>query len=259
VKRLQPALNACDGLRSLALAESGITGVQAVLEGKFGFCRLFGHESCDRDALLTDLGRRFLGAEASIKRYPSSRCTHAPIEAVLHLARQYGLHAEDVAAVNVKVSGPCVRVAGAPFAETAGSVQVDAQFNIAYTVAAALLWGDVFVPQITEPMVLEPRVRELAARITVDVLPGAADRMTFVPVEVAIHLTSGQELIHRLERLKGSPQDPMDWDDIVAERLERALAYSPQPIATTNVDQLVGLVKQLDESADVRQIIALLA
>jgi 2-methylcitrate dehydratase PrpD len=259
VKRLQPALNACDGLRSLALAENGITGVQAVLEGKFGFCRLFGHDACDRDALLADLGRRFLGAESSIKRYPSSRCTHAPVEAVLHLVRQHQLTAEDVAAVKVKVSGPCVRVAGAPFAETAGAVQVDAQFNIAYTVAAALLWRDVFIPQITEPLVLDPRARELAARVTVDVLPEAAEHMSFVPAEVAIQLTSGQELTHRLERLKGSPQNPMSWDDITAERLERCLAYAPRPIAAAKVDRLVGLVKRLEESADVCEIIALLA
>lgn len=256
VKRLQPAMNASDGMRAVAFARAGVTGVRNVLEGPFGFYRLFNHKPLDRDALLGDLGRRWLGAEASVKRYPSSRCTHGPIQAALELRAAHGLTADDVESVEVAVCEACRRVAGAPFAETKGSPQVDCQFNIAYTVAAALLWGDVFVAQVQEEAATDPRARALAARVKVVADPAHGERMAFAPVRVSIRTRDGRALERRLLALKGSPENSMSWDEIVAERLDRCLAFAPRPLPR---EAILDAVAHFDELADARELMRLLS
>jgi 2-methylcitrate dehydratase PrpD len=256
VKRLQPAMNASDGMRAVAFARAGVTGVRNVLEGPFGFYRLFNHKALDRDLLLHDLGARWLGAEASIKRYPSSRCTHGPIQAALELRRAHGLEPEAIESVEVAVCEACRRVAGAPFAETRGSPQVDCQFNIAYAVAAALLWGDVFVAEVQERAATDPRARALAARINVVAEPAHGDRMAFAPVSIVVRTRDGRALARRLDAIKGSPADPMSWDEIVAERLDRCLALAPSPLPR---DAIIEAVARFDELPDARELIRLLS
>jgi len=227
-----------------------------VLEGPYGFYRLFNRKPLEREALLGDLGRRWLGAEASIKRYPSSRCTHGPIQAALELRRAHELEPADIESVEVAVCEACRRVAGAPFAETRGSPQVDCQFNIAYTTAAALLWGDVFVEQVQEAAATDPTARALAARVAVVTEPAHGERMAFAPVTVTVRTTDGRALSRRLEAIKGSPADPMSWDEIVAERLDRCLALSPRPLPR---QAILDAVAHFDELPDARELIRLLS
>ncbi len=256
VKRLQPALNAADGLRSLDFASNGVTGVRNVLEGQFGFCSLFNHAPCDVEALTRELGSRFLGAESSIKRYPSSRCTHAPIQGVLHMAHEHALKPDDIAVIEVQVSATCAQVAGLPWSSVKGSPQVNAQFNIPYCVAAGLVWGEFFVPQINE-LIGDERVRALADRIKVSVIPEGREKMTFVPVEIKIRTKQGRVLSHRVERLKGSPADPMSWDEIVQERVERCAAHAGGMMSEPHLQLMIERVRHLDELPDVRTILDL--
>jgi len=258
VKRLQPALNAADGLRSLDLAGNGVTGVRNVLEGQFGFCNLFHHASCAREILTDQLGIRFLGADSSIKRYPSSRCTHGPIQAVLQLIKDRPIAITEIDTIEVKVSATCVEVAGAPWASAKGSPQVNAQFNIPYCVAAALVWQDFFVPQIDD-LIDDPRVKALATRVKVGVVPEGRDRMTFAPVELTIRMRQGETIEYRVEALKGSPQDPMSWNEIIDERVKRCVAYSGNIVPAANVATLIDLVRNLEHVQDVREILDLLA
>ncbi|GGC66433.1 MmgE/PrpD family protein [Chelatococcus reniformis] len=259
VKRLQPALNAGDGLRSLRLAEAGVTGVIHVLEGKFGFCRLFGHAACDREALFDGLGARFLGAASSIKRFPSSRCTHAPIEAVLQLKRTHGLEAAAIDEIEVLVSETCVRVAGAPVSPASPSPQVEAQFSIPHTVAAAIVFGDVFIPHVDGELIADPTVRALAERVRVDVLPTARGVIRFTPIEVRVRLHSGAVHHLVLETMRGTPADPLDWDDIVEERLLRCVRYAARPLADATVRRLVEAIRHFEDLDDVADITRLLA
>lgn len=258
VKRLQPALNASDGIRSLRLAEAGITGVTNVLDGKFGFCRLFGHAACDREALLDGLGERYLGAQSSIKRYPSSRCTHAPIEAVLKLRALHGFDAGDVACVEVRVSETCARVAGEPVSPSSSAPQVEAQFSIPHMVASALVFGDVFIAQVENAAIADPAVRALSEKVRVEVLPSARGVIRFTPIELRVTLNSGQIHELTLDRMRGTPEDPLGWDDLVSERLERCVPFAAVRFSDAETSRLVEAVRALDELDDVTELTRLL-
>ncbi|HDN74102.1 MAG TPA: NAD-dependent epimerase/dehydratase family protein, partial [Archaeoglobus sp.] len=53
------------------------SGTKNVLEGDFGFFKLYEGNDYDKDILLNDLGEDFRGMELSIKPYPCCRMTHA--------------------------------------------------------------------------------------------------------------------------------------------------------------------------------------
>lgn len=255
-KRLQPAFNAAAGLRSVAYAQRGVTGVARVLEGRYGVFRLFNHDDGDRVALLDGLGRRFLGAELTTKRYPSSRCTHGAIEGTIALRARHGLAPADVARVEVTVSRGCCEIAGAPFTVARAASQTAAQFSIPYTVAAALKWGDVFIDQIQPGAIADPEALDLAGRVAVLPADGPAD--AFTPVSIRILTRAGVAHEATVSVLKGSPELPLSWDELVAERVERCLPYARRPLAPAAVRRLLADAARLDALPDVRVLVDLL-
>lgn len=258
MKRLQPALNASNGMRSIGLANAGVTGIRNVLEGPYGVYALFNHSKCDRDALLDGLGRRFMGAEISIKRYPSSRCCHGPVQATLELIGMHDVRAADVDQVELLISEGCYHVSGDPFTKRTGSPEVDAQFNISYNVAAAILWGEVFIDQMQASAAENPEVRALSDKVTVGIEPTQKGIMRFAPLTVRLRTTDGRAFSHTLDKLKGTPEDPMNWDEIVEERLQRCLPYALKPIDDARVAELLDLLSNLETLDDVRRIISVL-
>lgn len=257
-KRLQPGFNAADGIRAVALAARGITGIRNVLEGEYGFARLFNHGPVDREALFGGLGQRYLGTQLTIKRYPTSRCAHGPVEATLAIAKEHALDWRRVRRVSVSVSEGCFNVAGAPFDESCMVSQTKAQFCIPYTVAAALRWGEMFVDQVQPDALRNAEVAALAEKVAVVIDPALTGEMTFTPVEVAIELDTGEVLRDRIDRLKGSPEYQLTWDEVVEERVKRAVRHSAVPLSAADIDTLVSCVAGLEELDDASRLTSLL-
>ena len=78
------AIVACD------MAARGLAAPQAVLEGPFGFFRLFEGEHT-LEAVLGELGRTWRVTEVSHEPYPCGRATHAVIDACLGFRERRGL------------------------------------------------------------------------------------------------------------------------------------------------------------------------
>lgn len=258
VKRLQLGLNAANGIKAVALAQAGITGVSKVLDGKYGLYRLFNHSGCDRQVLLDGLGSRYLGAELSTKLYPSSRCAHAATEGTLDLAKRHDIRADDVEGVVVEVQDGCYKREQRPYDPSVGTPQAAAQFSIDYNVAAALLWREVFVRQMQDAATLDPRAIALASRVTIRRNEKEKGATPYLPVNIAIRMKDGTELTTTVTRLRGTPDDPLTWDEIVAERLGRCVEFSAVKLAPEALNELQDLVRGLERAADVLRILSLL-
>jgi 2-methylcitrate dehydratase PrpD len=255
VKRMQPALNASEAIKAVRLARAGITGIHNVLEGQFGVARLFNHAPLDSARLLDGLGTRFLAAELTTKRYPTSRCAHGPIEGVLELVRKHDIAPEDVKSIEVAVQESCHRREARPFDPGEGTPQVKAQFSIDYCVAAAVLWRDVFIREMQDERILDPRVLELARRVKVQLNPQRGPTQ-YLPVTVIIRTGHG-EFGTNVTRLKGSPEDPLTWDEIVHERLERCVPHSAIALPRASIDRLIADCRDITQLGDVRDLVRL--
>jgi 2-methylcitrate dehydratase PrpD len=257
VKPLQPAFNAAAGIRAVELARAGVTGIRRVMEGRADVGVLFNHAPIDRAALLDGLDTRFHAAELTTKLYPTSRCGHGPIEATLALVREHGIRPEQVREIRVAVQPSCFAREGEPFEARPGTPQVKAQFGLDWCVAAAVLWREVFVAQMQDDAVTDPRVLDLARRVRVERFEERPGATPYLPVRVAIATTAGK--VHTLvaERLRGGPDRPLSWEEVVEERLRRCLPYAAVPAPEGRAEALSQACAALEDMGDVRGLLRL--
>ena len=98
VKRLLGASEA--GVLAASLAADGFAGPRTVLEGEFGFLKVF-CTKWDEAELTRGLGEDFVVSSTVLKRYPCHATAHAAVRAVRDLQAAHGLSGPDVEAVTV--------------------------------------------------------------------------------------------------------------------------------------------------------------
>jgi 2-methylcitrate dehydratase PrpD len=255
MKRIQPGFSAKGGVISAFLAKRGVSGCQGILEGKYGYYNLYERGVYDRNELIQDLGKRFEGTNASMKLYPCCRCTHAAIDGALSLLQKRELKAGDIKGIDVIVPEHVFVVVGKPF-EIRENPQVDGQFSIQYTVAASLIRKDLSVKDFEEEAVRDPKAMKLAKKIKITVDHEIKGR-TLAPVALTVQMKNGETIVERIDVMRGSPQKPLNWKDIVA-KLEGILSYAVFPLSKAKLTKVFQLVQNLEEVVDIRELTRLL-
>src|SRR5437764_4477015 len=100
VKRLHLGRASEAGVLAASLAADGFEGPRTVLEGEFGFLKVF----CTKwdEALLTrGLGEACLVSTTVLKRYPCHATAHAAVKAVRDLQAEHGFRGPEVEAITV--------------------------------------------------------------------------------------------------------------------------------------------------------------
>lgn len=265
VKRMQPGLAAQAGVLSASLAERGVTGSKEIFQGQSGFFTLYDGGAREpkeqRDPsiykfenLMDQLGQRFEGSNIAVKPYPSARGTHVAIEATLDLIKAHSIAPNDVAECTCYVSQFIFNLNGKPFV-LRENPEVDAQPSLYYTLATALLRGDVFITDFEEEAIRDPKVMGMIGRVRVLADSEIKDRFA---CRVAIKTKAGQTYSKELKVIKGQRQNPMTYDEVAA-KFRKCAAHAAKPIPAGNQAQVIALVDRLEEQRDIRPIIKLLS
>lgn len=243
-KRMQPGFAARAAVEAAMFARRGVTGAKDILEGKWGFYRVYYDPGeYDLAPLLDGLGKRFEIEALSMKAYPSCHYGHIAIDATRALAAEMNLRAEDVAAVRVQMPAVSHDYLGGPF-RVGESPQVSAQFSTAHNVAAVLLYGTMGLAQLQTDAIENSALRALAARVTT-VSNGDPD--AYGPVTLHVTLRSGRTGVHRTSRLpKGDPSNPMTDAERYA-KVSGCLAHAGWP--ERKEAELIAWVEDLETAA----------
>ena len=255
VKRMQPAFAARAGVLSACLAQRGITGARHFLEGQYGFFNLYEGGDYEGKRLLEGLGKRFEGTKLSIKPYPSCRMTHAAIDAALAIREEHGFETANIEEIIVHASKMVYDMVGSPFA-IRENPQVDAQFSIPYTVAAALIRGDVFLKDFEESSIRDPRVLACAEKVRVEVDPELAERDM-----MTAHLvlkTKDKVYSKRIDKVKGNPLNPMSLDDCI-EKFRKCVPSSQKSIPEERVNEILDCLVNLEGLKEIGTLMGLLS
>jgi len=89
---------------SALLAQQGVTGVEALFEGRYGLFNTYFDGKYDRVAILKDLGADFKGASTLHKPWPSVGTSHSHIHATIEIVRHHNVRVEEIDAVRVYVA-----------------------------------------------------------------------------------------------------------------------------------------------------------
>src|ERR1700756_4114652 len=100
VKRLHLGRASEAGVLAASLAAGGFAGPRTILEGEFGFLKVF-CTKWDTAELTRGLGEEFVVTSAVLKRYPCHATAHPAVKAVRELQAEHGFAAAAVEAIAV--------------------------------------------------------------------------------------------------------------------------------------------------------------
>ncbi len=168
VKRLHLGRASEAGVLAASLAAGGFAGPRTVIEGRFGFLRVFCTEF-DEAELTRGLGEEFVVASAVLKRYPVPRDGASRGQGGARSAGRHGFAAADVEAITVP--GNARMVERHNILEPADLML--AQYSIPFSVALALC-REARDPECWDETALaDPQIRALCRRVSLAPQSGA--------------------------------------------------------------------------------------
>jgi 2-methylcitrate dehydratase PrpD len=233
------------GVLAALAAGAGFTGALDVLEGPAGFGAAMS-DGPDWTAALASLGQPPAITQVTVKNHACCGHTFAAVDAALEL-RTRGVDPAAIEAITVETYSVATTVAGNPDPGT----DFEAKFSTQYCVAVALLTGAVRLRAFAEPVLTDPAVRALLARVT---LVAAPDLDAAFPgqraARVTVTLGSGEQLTAHRDTRKGDPDDPLTDAELRAKFTELVGAETG-PVAS---DELLAAVWGLPVLADIRDL-----
>ena len=242
------------------LARRGISGPKNFIEGIYGYFHLYAKDRADPEAVLRELGHRFELNKTLFKKYPSCGGTLAPTDAILELIREKHLVPEEIKGIDIKVSPHVYKLVGGQF-KIGENPKVDAQFNIRYCVANALLRKSSKLRHFDGPCVSDPKIINLVKLIHVSAEPSYDDpeKSSFsIACQVEVSTRSGAVYSKSAGVPRGGPGNPLTPEEHM-ERFRDCIDYADGLVPARNVKEIVSIVGRLEELEDVRSLIPLLS
>jgi 2-methylcitrate dehydratase PrpD len=192
VKRLHLGRASEAGVLAASLAAQGFAGPRTVLEGEFGFLKVF-CTKWDLAELTRGLGKDFVVSTTVLKRYPCHATAHAAVRAVRDLQAERGFSADEVEAITVTGTARMVERHNIP--EPADLML--AQYSIPFSVALALCREARDPESWDETALADLRIRALCRRVRLAAEPAGEHGGTASTVTIA--LADGRRLERRAE------------------------------------------------------------
>jgi 2-methylcitrate dehydratase PrpD len=219
-KFMHSGFAAQNGMAAALLAGAGASGPPRVFEGRFG---LFASHLQDPtlvknfDRITGELGTRWDSRNSSFKPFPAAHVLHPYIDLVLRLRAQHGFTAADVASIECPVAEFNVSIVCEPVAEkTAPATEAHCRVCLQYTLAEALVRGELGRTAYADAFRTDPQILALARRVTYRVDPSFPPPGQFKGA-VTITLTDGRVFSEVEEYNRGSAENPMTAAELRAK------------------------------------------
>jgi 2-methylcitrate dehydratase PrpD len=219
-KILHGGWGAHSGIIALDLAMAGITGPSSVFEGKYGFFQthltpISGELDWTKAA--EGLGARWYLPETAYKPYPCCQLLHAFIDAakaiLVDFARE-GVSAQAITRISGRLAEPGLTLVTDPIErKRAPEHPHEARFSLPFTVASALLYGDVDIDSFRPDRLKNPDIRRLAAIVQYGEDP-ESDYPLHCPALLEIE-AQGKTYKRRIPFHPGSPEAPLSQSDVL--------------------------------------------
>lgn len=252
VKRLHPGLAAQSGIQAVRLAQCGMTGPTAALEGGRGLIRAI-TETGDRE-LLTQPVVPSAVVETGFKLYSCCAGQHTVIDAMrLLLAEHDELRPENVAAIHV--------LQNEWEAELVGRTKephdlISAQFSAAFALGLRLVRGSNALTEYNATNLVDPTILDLARRVTYEAQDPERPLDGFAPSVVTVTLADGSVLSKSVPFATGTSQAPLSRAEVEAKFLELTAQTLEAQAARALVEQINRVETLADAGALARALVS---
>jgi 2-methylcitrate dehydratase len=260
-KGLASAQSALSAMNALFLARRGVQGPLRVVEGPFGLDNVL------HMRLRVDWDHEgYEGVTTStIKKYNAQIHTQSAIYAMIQLAAANtprldaaaGFDPGTIASIEAEVPQITYDFTGGGQYGSLGDVRTkeQADHDLRYLLAVALLDGNVMPAQFAEERIIKPDVQSLMTKVSAR--PNAAFTGQYpqrMPAKITVRLKDGTTFSHEVRDCPGMPSHPFTWDDVVSK--------FDQLVAGRIDGDLAGEIKEAVRSVEriqVKDLMALLA
>ncbi len=237
-----PARNA---LSAATMASAGFTGVEDPLSGARTFLEAFA-ETARSEALTAGLGGRFEITQAAIKKWSAGAPIQAALDALDSLMHEQGIGAADVARITVRLPDDRIHLV---------DDREVANLCAQHLLAVLLHDGEIgFAAAHDQARMRDPAI--LALRQRIRLVPDAELTQALPPRQaiVEIETRDGRRLAHRTRAVRGTPENPMERQEVEAKVLDLLAPVSGAERASA----LISQIWRIEELASVRSLRPLL-
>ncbi|MGH8317402.1 MAG: MmgE/PrpD family protein [Steroidobacteraceae bacterium] len=258
-KGFSPGITAMRAVYTTALAQRGFTGPLRLFEGPNGLERMFGQEiRIDWTDPSLEMIRHTV-----LKKYCSLIHGQPVLEAVLDLKRRYDVSADDIASVSCETfqSGFDIAGGGSFGPKDHPTTKEQADYNLKYLIAAALLDDQVGPAQLEEARVNAPDAQALLKRVEVQPNRDFTARYPdHLDCRVTIHTRSGEMHVKTQVGYEGDQERPLTWARVVQkfnwlaepyahEDLREAIVTEVEALDQRSIATLMGLLARVSPHA----------
>jgi 2-methylcitrate dehydratase PrpD len=239
------AMGARNGVNAALVVHAGWTGVDDVLSGPNNFVESY-NPKADASGMIDQLGEVYGVMVTTLKKWTTGGPIQAPLDALENLRKRRPFQADQVKQVVVRVAT-----------------------SAAYTVNNRDM-PDICLQHLVAVMLLDKTVSFRAAhdkarmqdssvlheRAKVQLVPDG-DLEKLIPVRVAVvevTLSDGTLFSERVEHVRGTPENPMTRDEVVAKARELMTPV----LGAEKCSKLIERVLGLDNVKDIRELRPLL-
>jgi 2-methylcitrate dehydratase PrpD len=238
-------MTARSGVTSALLVQSGWTGVDDIFSGKDNFFKAY-NAHADPSGLIDKLGERFEVARTNIKKWPVGSPIQAALDALEILRKQRPFEAAQVEKITVRLA--------TDEAAIVNNREIP-DICVQHMLAVALLDKTVTFASAHD----RARMRDAAVlrdRAKITLVPDD-DLERLMPLRVAmldITLVDGTHLAHRVDNVRGTPENPMTRDEIIAKTTDLITPVLGAPKCSNLIKKVFGL----ETVSDIRELRPLL-
>jgi 2-methylcitrate dehydratase len=251
-KGLASAQSALEAMNTLFLARRGVEGPLQVIEGPNGIDNLLQMQvRIDWDKV------GYEGVlESTIKKYNAMIHTQSAVHCMVELVKQNKVDPTKVVSIEAEVTRITYDFAGGGLYGVDKVVQTkeQADHNLPYLLAVAMLDGDVMPAQFEPDRIVRADVQQLLKKVSVrpeheftELYPAK------MPAKITVRFQDGTVIEHEVQDFPGMPSDPFTWEDSV-EKFDRLVAGRADESV---ISEIKDAVRSL-ESIEVKDLMLLL-
>lgn len=246
---------AYSGVLAALLAKKGFKGAEDIFEGKGGFCHAMANRY-DLSKLTDGLGHKYLIPDQRFVRYAVGGAMHSAIDAVIELTKTHGIRAEDIDLIDARTYPVVAEFCGLQEPKTV----FEAQFSLPFSLAIAVIDGQVSLGQVTEKKLRDPKVMALAKKVKGSVDPefaalgfsGSGDK--FQSAKVTIKTLDGKKYHQTVDVAKGSPRNPFTKEEL----LEKFRPLASMILPKSKVEEIIKVIENLERLDSIRKLARLM-
>jgi len=225
-------MSARNGVMAAMLVQSGWTGVADILSGSENFMQAYSTQP-DPSAWTDKLGERYEVTQTTIKRWTTGGPIQSPLDAMQLILKKHPFEPDQVKQVVVRAS-------------TSAAFTVDNRempdICLQHMIAVMMIDKTAsFKAAHDKPRMQDPEILRQRAKVQ---LIGDQELEKLIPARVAIvevTLNDGTKLTERVESVRGTPENPMTRDEVVAKARDLMAPVLGAAQTTSLIEKLLSL------------------